>query len=50
MTVVDRLGVAGDERNRAVWQPVLDRTPPARVCWTIDTTRWKQALYAALCK
>lgn len=24
MTVVDRLGVAGDERNRAVWKPVLE--------------------------
>jgi purine nucleosidase len=46
MTVVDRLGVSGDERNRAVWQPVLDRTPQVRVCWT--TSRWKQALYRAL--
>jgi purine nucleosidase len=50
MTVVDRLGVAGDERNRGIWRPVLDRTAPVRVCWTIDVPRWKQALYAALCK
>jgi purine nucleosidase len=49
MTVVDRLGVARDPRNRAVWQPVLS-LPPAKVCWTIDTSRWKQALYAALAR
>jgi purine nucleosidase len=47
MTVVDRLNVAGDERNRAVWEPAL-QSPRARVCWTIDNQRWKQALYAAL--
>jgi purine nucleosidase len=47
MTVVDRLNVAGDERNRAVWKPAL-RSPKARVCWIIDNQRWKQALYAAL--
>jgi hypothetical protein len=48
MTVVDRLNVAGDERNRAVWAPVLQKGQKARVCWTIDTMRWKQALFAAL--
>ncbi len=47
MTVVDRLNVADDERNRAVWEPAL-RAPRARVCWTIDNQRWKQSLYAAL--
>ncbi len=47
MTVVDRLNVAGDERNRAVWAPVLSE-PRAKVCWTIDNRRWKEALYAAL--
>jgi inosine-uridine nucleoside N-ribohydrolase len=48
MTVVDRLGVAGDERNRAVWQPLLDRDPNAIVCWTIDIPRWKCLLYRSL--
>lgn len=48
MTVVDRLGVAGDERNRAVWSGVMSRGQPARVVWSIDNKRWKQALYAAL--
>jgi len=48
MTVVDRLGVAGDERNRALWQPLLDRGPNAIVCWTIDIPRWKSLLYRSL--
>jgi purine nucleosidase len=46
-TVVDRLNVAGDERNRAVWARALQR-PKAKVCWTIDNRRWKAALYKAL--
>jgi purine nucleosidase len=48
MTVVDRLNVAGNERNRAVWAPVLSRGQKAKIFWTIDNKRWKQALYAAL--
>jgi purine nucleosidase len=48
MTVVDRLGVAGDERNRDVWKPVLDRGLLTRVVWTIDIARWKHTLYTAL--
>ena len=48
MTVVDRLNVAGDERNRDVWKQALDGARNARVCWTIDVARWKQTLYAAL--
>lgn len=48
MTVVDRLGVAGDEPNHPVWRSVLDGVPPAQVVWSIDTARWKQTLYSAL--
>ena len=48
MTVVDRLNVAGDERNQAVWAPWLDKKYKAKVCWAIDTGRWKQALFSAL--
>ncbi len=48
MTVVDRLGVAADERNRATWADLLDRGPNAKVYWAIDAARWKQALYSAL--
>lgn len=48
MTVVDRLNVASNERNRAVWAPLLDIGPNANVCWTIDSVLWKQALFTAL--
>jgi purine nucleosidase len=47
MTVVDRLNVAEDERNKAVWAPAI-KNSRARVCWTIDNRRWKEALYRAL--
>jgi len=48
MTVVDRLGVAGDDRNRAVWQSLLDGGENAIVCWEIDIPRWKSLLYRSL--
>jgi purine nucleosidase len=48
MTVVDRLNVATDERNQSVWAPVLTKGYKAKVCWTIDTKRWKEALFSAL--
>jgi purine nucleosidase len=48
MTVVDRLNVAHDERNEGVWAPVLANKRKARVYWTIDNQRWKQALQSAL--
>ncbi len=48
MTVVDRLNVGGNDRNRAVWAPILKQGRKAKVYWTIDNRRWKQALYAAL--
>ena len=48
MTVVDRLNVAGDDRNQSVWASVLHRGCNAKVCWTIDTSRWKKALLSAL--
>ena len=48
MTVIDRLNVADDERNQATWAPVLAGKRKTRVCWTIDSRRWKQALEAAL--
>src|ERR1700693_6094283 len=34
MTVVDRLNVAQDDRNRVVWAPALGRK--VKVCWSID--------------
>ncbi|HVH72869.1 MAG TPA: nucleoside hydrolase, partial [Candidatus Dormibacteraeota bacterium] len=48
MTVVDRLKVAANDRNKAVWVEVLKKGVKAKVVWTIDIPRWKQALYKAL--
>jgi purine nucleosidase len=48
MTVVDRLDIAGNERNRANWKQAIDGGRKARICWTIDVPRWKLAHYAAL--
>jgi len=48
MTVVDRLNVAGDERNLPTWASVVRAGRKAKVCWSIDTKRWKDALFAAL--
>lgn len=48
MTVVDRLNVAEDERNRPVWSTLVEKKNKARVCWTLDNRRWKEALFKAL--
>lgn len=48
MTVVDRLNVSADDRNRAVWSQVLQKKNKTKVHWTIDNRRWKQALFAVL--
>lgn len=48
MTVVDRLGVAANEQNRATWAGLLAGSANAKVYWAIDATRWKRALYSAL--
>lgn len=48
ITVVDRLNVAADERNREVWAERLASGDKAKIIWSIDNTRWKRALYAAL--
>jgi len=48
MTVVDRLGVAGNARNRSIWKGLIEQPPNGKVCWTIDVGRWKQSLSAAL--
>jgi purine nucleosidase len=47
MTVVDRLNVAGDDRNRTTWAPVLQGRR-AKICWQIDIGRWKAGLLSAL--
>jgi purine nucleosidase len=48
MTVVDRLGVAADERNQTVWADVLRKGRKTKVYWTIDTKCWKEALFSSL--
>ena len=48
MSVVDRLGVAGDARNRYVWREVLTSGRRQKVIWKLDVPRWKQMLFAAL--
>jgi inosine-uridine nucleoside N-ribohydrolase len=48
MTVVDRLDVAADPRNSAVWSEVMRRSEKAEVCWRIDVRGWKAELITAL--
>lgn len=48
MTVVDRLGVAQDERNRAVWASLIPHKPNVRVVWKVDAAHWKSILYHTL--
>ena len=48
MTVVDRLNVADDERNLPVWDRIVREGQKAKVCWTLDAKRWKDALFKAL--
>jgi purine nucleosidase len=45
MSVVDRLGVGKDARNRAVWKEVAAKH---KVVWEMDIPGWKQALLRAL--
>ena len=45
MSVIDRLGVAKDARNQAVWAEVRRKH---RVIWELDVPGWKQALRRAL--
>jgi purine nucleosidase len=45
MTVVDRLKVSKDERNREVWDAAGEEID---VVWRIDVRRWKGMLYRAL--
>ncbi len=45
MTVVDRLNVAGDARNRQVWSEALRTGVQAQICWQLDTERWKKLLF-----
>lgn len=48
MSVIDRLGVAADARNRAVWSDVISHGGRQKVIWEMDIPGWKQALLRAL--
>jgi len=49
MTVVDRLNVTDDTRNRPTWSRAIARQPTkVHVCWTLDIPAWKAALYSSL--
>jgi purine nucleosidase len=48
MSVVDRLGVAEDVKNRAAWSEVLKHGRRQKVIWEMDIPGFKQALLRAL--
>jgi purine nucleosidase len=48
MTVIDRLGVAHDQNNRAAWREALSSGDKSDICWTFDSARYKAMLKAAL--
>jgi inosine-uridine nucleoside N-ribohydrolase len=48
MSVVDKLNVAHDARNRAVWSEVLEQARPHKVIREMNIPGWKQSLLQAL--
>jgi purine nucleosidase len=48
MTVVDRLNVATDPRNRDLWANAIARDRKIHVCWSLDIPKWKELLFSAL--
>ncbi len=48
MTVVDRLDVATDPRNRDTWIDVIQSGHTIEICWRINVQGWKTALFEAL--
>jgi inosine-uridine nucleoside N-ribohydrolase len=48
MTVVDRLDVATDSRNKNVWVNAIESERKIRVCWSLDIPKWKNLLFSAL--
>ena len=48
MTVVDRLNVSTDERNRITWAEAHARVKKTKICWSLDIPGWKAALVDAL--
>jgi purine nucleosidase len=47
-TLVDRLNVATDPRNRDVWANAIEQHSKVHVCWSLDIPKWKELLFSAL--
>jgi len=48
MTVVDRLDVAADPRNKNVWGTAIERNRKVDVCWSLNEGKWKELLFSSL--
>ncbi|MCY3575580.1 MAG: nucleoside hydrolase [Chloroflexi bacterium] len=48
MTVVDKLDITADERNRSVWRAALQSPRKPSICWELDAARWKAMLFRLL--
>jgi purine nucleosidase len=48
MTVVDRLNVSRDSRNKTVWSETRRGATRAKICWAVDVPGWKALLVASL--
>jgi purine nucleosidase len=48
MTVVDRLNIVKDGRNRELWSEVTSRPLNCEICWRLDIAGFKEMLYRAL--
>jgi purine nucleosidase len=48
MTVIDRLDVAADPRNKNVWGTAIERNCKVDVCWSLDEGKWKELLFSSL--
>ena len=48
MTVVDRLDIAADPRNKNVWGTAIERNRKVDVCWSLDEGKWKELLFSSL--
>jgi purine nucleosidase len=48
MTVIDKLNVTHDERNRDTWRTILESKVKQTIYWEMDAKRWKEQLYQLL--
>jgi len=48
MTVVDRLDVAADPRNKNEWATPIERGRKVDVCWSLDVAKWKELVFSSL--